>query len=163
NVSANRSAAANKGELTVTIRGADTPRTKHIPFTIAKVDFRIAQAPPADIELQPGDTRQLALTIDRSLGYAGPIEISLADSPAIAMHGSYDGALKILAGSADGGIHCWYRPDPARHPNEFKWDWTLTEHKKAVTCLAYSPDGRQAVSGSADGTAALWDTHTRNQ
>jgi WD40 repeat protein len=205
-------------------------------LTITRLDFKIAQAKPSEVELQPGDVRDIPISIDRSGGYRGPIEIGIEASAiveaspvvvvtqdensatvrlqvkrgvssgdsvatvratakelqvgatasisvrifkplvlaatvatnarnvtAVAMHGKYDGVLKLLSGSADGAVHAWYRPDPKRHPSEFKWAWTQTEHSRTVTSLAYSFDGRQALSGSLDGTAGLWETHTRNQ
>ncbi|KAL8513870.1 hypothetical protein ACS0TY_013112 [Phlomoides rotata] len=38
----------------------------------------------------------------------------------------------------------------------------LSEHSKAVTCLASSADGYLLVSGSEDGMVRVWDTRTRN-
>ena len=37
----------------------------------------------------------------------------------------------------------------------------LENHKNWVLSVAFSPDGKQFVSGSADGTLILWDTATR--
>ncbi|GFP91721.1 protein root initiation defective 3 [Phtheirospermum japonicum] len=39
---------------------------------------------------------------------------------------------------------------------------SLSEHSKAVTCLASSADGSLLVSGSEDGMVRVWDTRTRN-
>jgi serine/threonine protein kinase/WD40 repeat protein len=226
---------ATTGAVTVTIRGADVPRTETVPLTITKYDFRIAQVEPPEFDLQPGDSRDLRVTLDRK-GFGGAIDVEVDSSAAVAptgvvrldakqtsatlrlqvkpsaavgdtqisikatardlglvvpvtvplrisrplalvatlttnarqvtavaMHGQYDGVLKVLSGSADGAIHSWYRPEPKRRPSEFKWAWTQEEHKRAVAALAFSPDGRQALSGSLDGTAGVWETHTRNQ
>lgn len=40
---------------------------------------------------------------------------------------------------------------------------TLTGHTRGVTALAFSPDGSTIATGSADGTARLWDTASRRQ
>jgi serine/threonine protein kinase len=223
------------GNITVTVRGADVPHTETIPVAITKLDFRIAEVQPSEFDLQPGDSRDIRVTLDRK-GLGGFIEVELEPSAvvartsvvhlnslemtatlqlqvqpsapigetnvtikatarnlgivvpmtvplrifrplaltatvttnarhvtAVAMHGRYDGVLKLLSGSVDGAVHSWYRPEPKRRPSEFKWAWTQTEHSRAVTSLSYSSDGRQALSGSLDGTAGLWETHTRNQ
>jgi WD40 repeat protein len=34
---------------------------------------------------------------------------------------------------------------------------TLEDHKKAVTCLAFAPDGKTLLSGSQDNTMIVWD------
>ncbi|KAM7521004.1 hypothetical protein LguiB_019966 [Lonicera macranthoides] len=39
---------------------------------------------------------------------------------------------------------------------------TLSDHSKAVTCLAFSLDGLQLVAGSEDGMVRIWDTKTHN-
>ena len=40
---------------------------------------------------------------------------------------------------------------------------TLTGHSSAVTCVAYSPDGKHIVSGSGDNTVKVWDSQTGNE
>jgi len=42
--------------------------------------------------------------------------------------------------------------------NEF--GMMLTGHQDLVNCLAFSPDGKQLVSGSSDQTLKIWDLHT---
>ena len=37
---------------------------------------------------------------------------------------------------------------------------TLTGHSAAVNSVAYSPDGKQIVSGSDDSTVKVWDAQT---
>jgi WD40 repeat protein len=36
----------------------------------------------------------------------------------------------------------------------------LTGHHSQVRAVAFSPDGRRALTGSYDGTARIWDTAT---
>jgi WD40 repeat protein len=38
--------------------------------------------------------------------------------------------------------------------------YELQGHRKPITCLDFSPDGSRIVSGSGDGTLALWDTQS---
>jgi hypothetical protein len=39
----------------------------------------------------------------------------------------------------------------------------LADHEEAVTCVAFSPNGRFSLSGSDDRTVLLWDCSTRKQ
>jgi WD40 repeat protein/beta-lactamase regulating signal transducer with metallopeptidase domain len=50
----------------------------------------------------------------------------------------------------------------ARIPLEVgtNWDRTLTGHSNAVNALVFSPDSKRLVTGSADGTAIVWDVTT---
>ena len=203
---------------------------------IRTIDFRIAPYQPNELELQPGDSREIQLTLDRKGGYGGPIKIRIEESEAVeqspevtvdsaktvaklqlrvkssapasntaltikasatqlelhqnlttplsvfrpltlvctiapnagpitavAIHGSYGDVLKVLSGHEDGSIKAWYRPEPKRRPSEFKWAWTETEHKRAISAIEYSADGFQALTGSGDGIVGLWDTRTKNQ
>jgi len=38
---------------------------------------------------------------------------------------------------------------------------TLTGHSDSVSCIAFSPDGKQIASGLDDGTITLWDAGVR--
>jgi serine/threonine protein kinase len=235
-ISAPASLSSQSGELTVTIKGAQGQHIETIPITITKHDFRIAQISPTELELQPGQSQDVRVTLDRSGGYRGPIQVVVEQSAsvaassamkvdadkivatvrisaassapssetqftikasatdesvstsqngtlriyhpptlvstvasnagpitAVALYGNYDGVFKALSGHEDGSIKAWYRPEPKRRPSEFKWAWTETEHKRAISALAYSADGFQALTGSGDGIVGLWDTRTKNQ
>ena len=39
----------------------------------------------------------------------------------------------------------------------YPWSYSLQGHRDAVVAVAFAPDGRQVLSGSADHTARLWD------
>ncbi len=39
-------------------------------------------------------------------------------------------------------------------------DWTLTGHSKPVNTAVFSPDSKRLLTGSADGTAIVWDVTT---
>ena len=46
---------------------------------------------------------------------------------------------------------------------ESRWLVTCPGHRADVAALAFSPDGTRLLSGSADRTARLWETHTGRQ
>ncbi|WRH69109.1 MAG: hypothetical protein RSE13_20610 [Planktothrix sp. GU0601_MAG3] len=39
---------------------------------------------------------------------------------------------------------------------EYSENCTLEEHDKAVTTVAFTPDGKKLISGSKDGTVRVW-------
>jgi WD40 repeat protein len=67
----------------------------------------------------------------------------------------------LSAGGGSPGDHIGERTDSDRQIrlwsiSERRVIWTGTGHGKAVTSVAFSPDGEYAVSGSRDRTARLW-------
>jgi len=67
-------------------------------------------------------------------------------------------ALRALTASEDNTVKLWDTRDGAdaaglRGAKEIL---TLTEHDRAVTSVAFSPDGGQVLTGSRDGRAILW-------
>ncbi|XP_073022121.1 protein ROOT INITIATION DEFECTIVE 3-like isoform X2 [Primulina eburnea] len=65
----------------------------------------------------------------------------------------------FYAGGRDGKIYIAGLNSPGTPNNSLV---SLTEHSKAVTCLAFSADGLLLVSGSEDGLIRVWDTRTQN-
>jgi WD40 repeat protein/multidrug efflux pump subunit AcrA (membrane-fusion protein) len=59
-----------------------------------------------------------------------------------------------LTGAADGVARLWELEKPAGEPiRELK-----DGHQGAVTCVAFSPDGKSCATGGADHQIVLWDT-----
>lgn len=69
----------------------------------------------------------------------------------LALYAGADGRLLALAGDAQGRITCWDAGAEGKRLAVFRGD------DFPVDCLAVSPNGRRALSGSRDGTAYLWD------
>jgi WD40 repeat protein len=59
-------------------------------------------------------------------------------------------ATLLAYGDDDGAIHLFAIPSCSEIS-------TLRGHRAAVLCVAFSPDGKSLVSGSADTTALVWD------
>ncbi|PIN16451.1 WD40 repeat protein [Handroanthus impetiginosus] len=70
----------------------------------------------------------------------------------------------FYAGSRDGKIYIAGLNSPVTSNGNYGPHiiGSLSEHSKAVTCLASSADGFLLVSGSEDGMIRVWDTRTRN-
>ncbi|CAA0814350.1 Protein ROOT INITIATION DEFECTIVE 3 [Striga hermonthica] len=70
----------------------------------------------------------------------------------------------FYAGSRDGKIYIAALNAPVTSNRNFGSHiiGSLSEHSKAVTCLASSVDGFLLVSGSEDGMIRVWDTRARN-
>ncbi|MBE8988331.1 NB-ARC domain-containing protein [Nostoc sp. LEGE 12450] len=61
----------------------------------------------------------------------------------------------LVSGSQDGSVCLWDISD-INHPQRLHiWQ----EHKKAVRCVAFSPNSQMIASGSEDGTIRLWKTN----
>jgi WD40 repeat protein len=61
---------------------------------------------------------------------------------------------RFITGHADGKVYLW-NTETAQPIG------TLSGHSKAIHAVALSPDGKLALTGSADRTARLWDIDTR--
>jgi WD40 repeat protein len=84
-------------------------------------------------------------------GATRELAVTLGHSTASALAVSRDG--KSVAVGADGGQVTVVRssaPDP-------KYRLVLPGHRRAVRALAFTPGGDRLISGSADGTARVWD------
>src|SRR5262249_12949920 len=64
----------------------------------------------------------------------------------------------LTSGGADGLIYQWdvARKAPTRTAE-------MKGHQAAISGVAYSPDGGNLVTGSADCTVRIWDTTTRRE
>ncbi|KAF2402518.1 WD40 repeat-like protein [Trichodelitschia bisporula] len=51
----------------------------------------------------------------------------------------------------------YYTPPPERKELHYKLTMTLMGHKKAVTMVKFSPDGKKIASCSSDATIKIWD------
>ena len=69
-------------------------------------------------------------------------------------------ANRVLLGGWDGCLRILDFENP-RQTEGYKISFTLEGHQKALLCLAFSPDRKLAVSGSADHTIRIWDLETR--
>ncbi|KAL6317298.1 hypothetical protein AAG906_030051 [Vitis piasezkii] len=70
----------------------------------------------------------------------------------------------FYAGSRDGKIYIAALNAIGSSSNSYGMHiiGSLSDHSKAVTCLAFATDGILLVSGSEDGMIRVWDTKTRN-
>ncbi|KAJ9674385.1 hypothetical protein PVL29_023753 [Vitis rotundifolia] len=70
----------------------------------------------------------------------------------------------FYAGSRDGKIYIAALNAVGSSSNSYGMHiiGSLSDHSKAVTCLAFAMDGILLVSGSEDGMVRVWDTKTRN-
>src|SRR5262249_40851923 len=62
----------------------------------------------------------------------------------------------LAAAAADNTVQGWFTKSG-------KPAFTLRGHRRAVTALACSPDGRRLVSGGLDRTAIVWDLSQRDE
>jgi WD40 repeat protein/energy-coupling factor transporter ATP-binding protein EcfA2 len=105
------------------------------------------------------ESRQRTVRLwDLSTGrHSAVVDSDLRDNP-LAL--SPDGQRFVTTGS-DASIALLLKvPEADEAEGTKNWLWNLSGHLAAVTCAAFSPDGRFILTGSEDMTARLWDTQT---
>lgn len=59
-------------------------------------------------------------------------------------------------------VEALYYNDIPYH-NSLPWQWSLEGHSKDINSIAFSPTGKRLATGSADGTAKIWDLELGEQ
>ena len=90
-------------------------------------------------------TQPALLTLDRHTSHVTSVAFAPPDD-------SQTSCATFLTGSSDATAILWRLGDCANADDE-----TVLEHPAAVTSVAFSPNGFQALTGSVDGIARIWD------
>ncbi|HLY27920.1 MAG TPA: WD40 repeat domain-containing protein [Aggregatilineales bacterium] len=91
-------------------------------------------------------------------GFVGRVT-SVAFSPdgQFLLTGSYDGMARLWDVNSIDAVNSANNANGATVPNSIQDLRTFSGHTGAVMSVAFSPDGKEVLTGSADGTARLWD------
>lgn len=175
-VSAPESAARGTETVAFEISGSDIAITRTAGVQIRQLDFAIALKERGEVVMRPGQSHSVAVTIDRSGGYRGPVELSLAEnsswqtSRVLVDAGRDNGTIDLRAksGLTSDKTSAVIRAEAVGRPLLHQLTVPVrlvifrrgvafaTNSKSPITALAYDRTGGLVLSGSEDGAVHLW-------
>ena len=161
----------------LSVRGTNIRRM--IPVTVKRLDFQASLASSGEIILSAGQEKTIEISIDRSGGYSGALNLTIPENaivkaaavqipanantatvPLTAQPNARSGGftVRITVAAADGTasreVAVLVRFPPMVEVR------TFAGHTGIVHAVSLSADGKFAISGGSDGTVRLWNVAT---